>query len=136
MSDIVPAQRGAGGTEGGVGTFFVGLMLAVGGAWLLTNQVSVVGGSWSLWGHSSFGLSLLPLIIGIIMLFFNGRSIVGWLFVAAGAVIIFLGILTNLDIYFRQTSLFNTLVMLTMLAAGIGLIAKAIKGTNPKGIEN
>jgi len=106
-------------------------MLAVGGAYLLTNQVSVVGGSWRLWGHSSFGLSLLPLIIGIIMLFFDGRSVIGWLLVAAGAVIIFLGILTNLDIYFRETSLFNTLIMLTMLAAGIGLVAKSIRGVTP-----
>jgi hypothetical protein len=32
----------------------------------------------------------------------------------------------NLQIYFQQTSLFNTVVMLVLLAGGIGLIARAL----------
>ena len=61
MSDF----RGAGGTEGGVGTFLFGFVMAVGGGWLLTNQVTVTSGFWRLWGYNAFGLSLLPLVIGI-----------------------------------------------------------------------
>lgn len=118
--------RDAGGTPGGVGQFFLGLMMAVAGAYLLTNRVTVTTGYWSFWGHNAFGLSLLPLIIGIGILFFNGKSIAGWLLVSAGSIIIFMGILMNLDIYFQQTSLFNTIVMLILLAGGIGLIARAI----------
>jgi hypothetical protein len=120
-------MRGAGGTEGGVGTFFVGFVMAVAGGWLLTNQVMVTTGGWMLWGHNAFGLSLIPLLVGVAFLFFNGRSIVGWLLTIAGSVIIFVGILTNLDIYFRPTSLFNTILMLVLLAGGIGLIAKSLR---------
>jgi uncharacterized membrane protein len=101
--------------------------MAIAGAWLLTNQVSVTSGGWHLWGYNAFGLSLLPLTIGIALLFFNGRSIAGWLLSVAGAVIIFVGILTNLEIYFRPTSLFNTLLMLALLAGGIGLIARSLR---------
>jgi hypothetical protein len=123
MSDL----RGAGGTEGGLGTFFFGFVMAVAGGWLLTNQVTVTSGYWRLWGYSAFGLSLLPLVIGIAFLFFDGRSIGGWVLTISGAVIIFVGIISNLDIYFRPTSLFNTLVMLVLLLGGIGLIARSLR---------
>jgi hypothetical protein len=42
-------------------------------------------------------------------------------------VIILAGILTNLQIFFRPTSLFNTLVMLVLLAGGLGLIARSLR---------
>ena len=119
--------RGAGGTEGGLGTFFLGFIMAVAGGYLLTNQVTVTTGYWQLWGYNAFGLSLLPFVVGIAFLFFDGRSVVGWVLTIAGAVIIFVGILTNLDIYFRPTSLFNTIVMLVLLMGGIGLVARSLK---------
>lgn len=122
-----PPTRGAGGTAGGLGTFVIGFAMAVAGGWLLTNQVTVTSGYWQMWGRSVFGLSLLPLVIGIAFLFFDGRSILGWLLTLAGAVIIFVGILTNLEIYFRPTSLFNTLAMLVLLLGGIGLVARSLR---------
>ena len=63
---------GAGGTPGGVGQFFVGLICAVAGSWLLMNQVTVGSFGWSLWGYNSFGLSLIPFLVGVGLLFFNG----------------------------------------------------------------
>jgi hypothetical protein len=119
--------RGAGGTEGGIGAFVIGALMAVAGGYLLTNQVTVTTGFWHLWGYNSFGLSLLPFIIGIAFLFFDGRSIVGWVLTVAGAVIIFVGILMNLDVYFRPTSLFNTLLMLVLLFGGVGLVARSLR---------
>ncbi|HYI07916.1 MAG TPA: hypothetical protein VEK57_02490 [Thermoanaerobaculia bacterium] len=119
--------RGAGGTEGGLGTFAIGFLMAVAGAYLLTNQVTVSSGGWSLGGYSAFGLSLLPFVVGIAFLFFNGSSIVGWVLTVVGALIIFLGIITNLHIYFRPTSLFNTIFMLVLLLGGIGLVARSIR---------
>jgi hypothetical protein len=38
------------------------------------------------------------------------------------------GIITNLSVYFRTTSLFNVILMLTLFAAGLGLMARAFKG--------
>jgi len=120
-------QRGAGGTPGGTGEFLVGLVMAVAGAYLLTSQVTVTSGFWAFWGYNSFGLSLVPLIAGVGMIFFNGRSIAGWILTLAGLVIILAGILANLHIYFQPTSLFNTIVMLVLLAGGLGLIARSVR---------
>ena len=122
--------RGAGGTPGGIGEFIIGLIMVIIGGYLLTNQVFVVSGFWTLWGYNTFGLSLIPLIFGVGILFFNGKSIIGWLLLLVGVVIIFTGILMNLQIYFQRTSLFNTILMLVLLAGGIGLI---FRGLSPHG---
>ena len=124
-------MAGAGGTPGGVGQFFIGLMCAVAGGWLLTNQVQVTsGGFWMFHGVSSFGLSLIPFLVGTGMIFFNGKSVVGWLLLAAGITIIVVGVIANLHIYFQPTSLFNTLMMLRLLACGIGAMAASLKSVS------
>ena len=109
--------------------FFLGMAMAVGGAYLLTNQVTVTSGYWRFWGHNAFGISLLPLLFGIGLLFFNGCSVPGWLLTFAGTVILFVGILAHLEIYFQPTSLFNTLLMLVLLVGGIGLIARSLRAS-------
>jgi hypothetical protein len=118
--------NGAGGTPGGLIEFFVGLGMAIAGAYLLTNQVTVTSGFWTLWGYNTFGLSLIPLIFGIGILFFNGKSVAGWILLFAGVIIVATGVLVNLNVYFQPTSLFNTIIMLVLLAGGIGLVAKGI----------
>ncbi len=119
--------RGAGGTNGGIGLFLLGLGMAVAGAYLITTQVTVTSGFWQWGGYNTFGLTLIPLVVGIGFLFFNGRSIPGWILTFCGAIIILAGIITNLSIYFRPTSLFNTVMMLGLLAGGIGLVARSLK---------
>ena len=119
--------RGAGGTPGGLGEFFAGLAMTIGGGYQLLDQVTVTSGYWRMWGYNAFGMSLIPLLVGIGLLFFNGRSKIGWLLTAAGALIILLGIITNLTIFFRPTSLFNTLMMLGLLAGGIGLVVRSLR---------
>ena len=125
--------RGAGGTPGGLGEFLVGFAMAVAGGYLLTQQVTVTSGYWHFWGYNAFGLSLIPLLFGVALLFFNGRSVIGWLLLIAGAVIVLAGILMNLEIYFRSTSLFNTLLMLVLLFGGLGLIARSLRSHPERG---
>jgi len=103
--------------------------MTVAGGYLLTNQVIVTSGAWYWWGYNAFGLSLLPLLMGIGLLFFNGRSLPGWFLTGAGTVIIFVGILAHLEIYFRPTSLFNTLLMLVLLVGGLGLVARSLRAS-------
>ncbi len=119
--------EGAGGTPGGIPMFLVGFVMAVAGGYLLTSQVTVSTGFWSFFGQHTFGLSLLPFIAGVLMLFMDGRSKIGWLLLLGGVVIILAGILMNLRIYFQPTSLFNTLLMLVLLFGGVGLIARSLK---------
>ena len=109
--------------------FIFGAALSVSGGYLIMNQVQVTSGYWSWWGTNTFGLTLIPLVIGLGLLFFDGKSIAGWVLAGAGAVIIFAGILANLQIYFRQTSLFNVILMLALFAAGLGLMARALKSS-------
>jgi hypothetical protein len=118
---------GAGGTPGGMPQFFIGLAMAAVGAYLLTQQVTVQTGYWTLGGYNAFGLSLLPFLAGIGMLFFDGRSTLGFVLLGLGALIIAAGILMNLTIYFQPTSLFNTLLMLGLTAAGVGLTLRALR---------
>jgi hypothetical protein len=119
--------RGAGGTPGGVGEFLAGLAMAVAGGYMLTQRVVVESSFWTFWGYSTFGLSLIPLIIGVGLLFYNGKSIAGWLLTFVGVVIIFVGVIMNLQIYFQPTSLFNTILMLVLLAGGLGLVARSLR---------
>ncbi len=120
-------MKGAGGTPGGLGGFLAGFAMVVAGGYLLLTRVTVTSGLWHLWGYNAFGLSLLPLLIGIGILFFDGRSLPGWLLTAAGAIIIVAGIIANLHVYFRPTSLFDTLLILILLAGGIGLVARSLR---------
>jgi hypothetical protein len=120
-------MKGAGGTSGGLGMFVGGAALVVAGGYLLLTRVSVISGGWLFYGYNAFGLSLFPLLIGIGVLFYNGRSIPGWLLTSAGALIILVGVVANLHIYFQPTSLFDTLMMLGSLAAGIGLVARSLR---------
>jgi multisubunit Na+/H+ antiporter MnhF subunit len=124
-------MRGAGGTPGGLGTFLAGAAMVVAGGYLLLNRVTVTSGSWSFYGYNAFGLSLFPLLIGIGLLFFNGRSLAGWVLTAVGALIIVVGIVANLGIYFRPTTLFDTLLILVLLAGGLGLVARSLRAQEP-----
>ena len=119
--------KGAGGTPGGLGTFLVGAAMVVAGGYLLLTRVTVGSLYWTLWGYNAFGLSLLPLLVGIGLLFFDGRSVFGWVLTGAGAVIILAGIIANLHIYFQPTSLFDTLIILGLLAGGLGLVARSLR---------
>jgi hypothetical protein len=47
------------------------------------------------------------------------------LLTGAGALVIVVGVIANLDIQFQQTSLWNTLTMLVLLVGGIGLIVRS-----------
>ena len=124
--------RGAGGTPGGVGTFFVGLILTVVGGYLILNQVQVTSSYtfFGLWGWNQtagFGLTMLPLLIGIGVLFFDGKSKVGWILSIGGLLTILAAVLMSLSIHWAPTTLFNALLMFGLLAGGMGLIARSLR---------
>jgi hypothetical protein len=119
---------GAGGTPGGLGEFFLGVILAGIGTYLLLNQVQVHTSFFHFGGMSnSFGITLIPVLLGIGILFFSGKSVLGWVLAGGGFLFILVGVIANMDIYFQRTSLFNTLVMLGLIAAGLGLIARSLR---------
>lgn len=122
-----------GGTKGGFGSFIVGIIMAISGGYMLTNNIQVRSGFW---GHrygfggfqiSAFGATLIPLLIGIGLLFFDGKSKIGWVLTGGSILTIFVGIITNLDIIFQPTSLYVTMIMLVLLIGGIGLVARSLR---------
>ena len=116
-----------GGTPGGLGHFLIGFAMSCLGGYLLSNQVMVGSSYWNFYGTSTFGITLIPMLVGVGLLFWNCRSVIGWMLTIAGALFILGGVLANMHIYFRPTSLFNTVVMLVLLVGGLGLIARAMQ---------
>lgn len=119
--------RGAGGTPGGLAQFFIGLAMIVAGAYLFFNNLVVTSTMWVLWGRNGSGIALLILLVGIGVLFFSGRSWLGWLLVVIGLGSIFINVITNLTIYFQPTSFLSTLLMLGLIFGGIGLVARSLR---------
>ncbi len=129
--------RNAGGTRGGTGLFLVGMGMFVVGLYLLFQQVDVHGGYWR-WGmgtgnERTFGLTLIPLLAGIGVLFWNGSSMVGWGLAGGGLLILVAGIIANMQIHWRQTTLFNALLMLVLIAGGLGMIARSLRPSRGDG---
>ncbi len=131
--------EGAGGTPGGVGEFLIGVVVAAIGLFMLFSHVQVHSSYWNFAmfggaGHT-FGVTLIPLLFGITILFVNGKSMIGWFLAVGGLLLILTGIIMNLDIYFRGTSLISTLIMLGCIAAGFGLIVKGLRPHKRKAAE-
>src|SRR5262245_48916147 len=119
--------KDVGGTPGGLGEFVMGLVMICVGGYLLTNQVTVAGAYWTFYGNNTFGITLIPMLFGIGILFFNGRSVIGWLLTVAGALFILAGVIANMHIYFQPATLFPTIVMPMLLVGGLGLVARAMR---------
>jgi hypothetical protein len=105
--------------------------------WRLPSQQSsqLVGSYWSFYGGNTLGITLLPMLIGVGVLFWNWRNLAGWLLTIAGALFILAGLIANMHIYFRPTSLFNTLVMLILFVGGLGFMARALRSCRGQNIE-
>ena len=99
------------------------------GVYIVFNHVTVHTSFWRFYGGpgTSFGMTLLPLIGGIGVLFFNGRSMLGWLLTVGGIAVILVGVLLNMDIYFRPTTLWETILMFGLIGGGIGVFARGLR---------
>jgi hypothetical protein len=106
--------------------------MVIAGGYLFLDNVSVTSNFGRLYdgqngAQGTFGLSLIPIFAGIIILFFNGKSQLGRLLTGGGMVIICAGVIRRLTIHFREISLFDMLLILVLLAGGIGLIARSLR---------
>ncbi len=120
-------RRGAGGTAGGLGEFFLGLAMIVIGGYLFFQHLVVSSSLSVLWGRNGSGVALLIVLIGIGFLFFSGRSRIGWILIVVGMIAIFVTVITNLVIYLAPSSFFNTILMFGLIFGGFGLIFRALR---------
>lgn len=136
-------MRGAGGSNGGVGQFVLGLVMMCGGFYLLLNAIAVrsnfglgtllFGGS----GLGGFGLTtgmvLIPLIFGIGLIFYNARSIAGWVLALGALVALIFGVLASVSFGFRAMSAFDLIVILVLAVGGLGLFLRSLKAAPAAG---
>jgi hypothetical protein len=130
----MPRIVGAGGTPGGIGPFFGGVGLCGLGMYLLFSRVVVQSGHWfsgafgSGFGQgASVGMTLLPFAIGLGVVFFNGKSKLGWALAAGGLLLLTIEIVTSLRIHVRPTPLLAILGMIGLIGGGMGLIVRSLK---------
>jgi hypothetical protein len=121
------ANRGPGGTSGGTLEFVCGLGLFALGFYFVFSRVVVFSYFPRWFGDHTFGITMIPFLIGVGMLFFNGRSIVGWALTGLGLLVIFGAVVASLTINYMPTSLFSTLMIFGCLAGGLGLMARALR---------
>jgi len=130
-------KRGAGGTPGGVGSFFLGLIMTVIGGYYLMNMITVSSGfgwqGYNLFGGvtiSPFSVTLVLFLLGIGLMFYDADSKIGWGLAGAAFIIMIIGVIANLRIYFAPSSLYVTLIVFILLVGGIGLMARSLLTIN------
>jgi len=128
-------MNGAGGTSGGVGQFFLGLVMMCGGFYLLLNGI-VVSSSFGLgsrlFGIGGYGVTggiiLIPLVIGIAMIFYDARSVLGWLLSVASFGAMVFGVIASVSLNLRTMTAFELICILALAFGGLGLFLRSLRG--------
>lgn len=133
-------MRGAGGTNGGSGQFFIGLMMMCGGFYLLLNAIIITphfGLGYRLYGFSTgggtfsvtSGMIMIPFIFGVGMIFYNYKNIFGWLLAVGSLAALIFGVIASLQFSFKAMSAFDLIVILILATGGLGLFLKSLKSS-------
>jgi len=130
QAELNPVQKSDLQYFGGIGLLMLGLFL-------LFNHVKVTSGYASLWGWSgaggNIGYLMLPLLLGIGWIFYNGRSVWGWLISAVSLFMIVFTVISGLRIWFAPVSMIDLIIMLVPFAIGTAYVLKGMGG--PQGLE-
>lgn len=130
-------MQGAGGTNGGSGQFLLGLVMMCGGFYLLLNNV-IVSASFGLgsrmFGIGGFGVTggiiLIPLIIGVAMIFYNARNYLGWLIAVVSFFAMVFGVISSVSLDLRTMSAFSLITILVLAFGGLGLFLRSLRGAS------
>jgi len=131
--------NGAGGTNGGTGSFFIGLVMMIGGGYLFLNSIHV-DNHFSM-GHSIYsfggfnitsGMTLIPFIFGVGMVFFNSKNYLGWFLVIASLIMLGFGIISGVNFRLRHMTAFELITILVLLIGGIGLFLRSFRSNASK----
>lgn len=132
--------QGAGGSPGGTGSFVLGFLMMCAGIYLLLQSIVVAqpfGLGTGLYHFIAFGgpvsitsgMLLVPLMIGIGLVFYNARNILGWALACGSLAALVVGVLVNLRFVMRPMSLFELLGILVLALGGLGLFLRSLKAS-------
>lgn len=118
------------GNKGNPVTFFLGIIIAAIGIFMVLKNTEVSSFSGFIYfdHRIPFGVVILPLLIGIVVLIAADKPILGWLLVIIGLVIILTGILMSINMYFKPVSAYELIIMFGLIAVGAGMILKGLYG--------
>jgi len=126
--------RGAGGTNGGIGKFFIGMTMMVGGSYLFLDAVRITHHfhlGYTLYAVGAFrlttGMTLIPMIFGIGMIFYNAKNPLGWILAATTLAMLLFGIIASIQFRLRDMSAFEFLMILGLWMGGIGVFLNSLK---------
>lgn len=131
-------MKGAGGTEGGLRDFFIGLTMMGVGFYMLLSKI-VVSSSFGM-GHRLYsykaagmnmglttGMIFIPMIIGIGMIFYNAKSIWGWALSGISLAAMIFGVISSTTIRLQSMSSFDLIVILVLSFGGVGIFLRSLK---------
>ncbi|MFK8014985.1 MAG: hypothetical protein AB8G17_06060 [Gammaproteobacteria bacterium] len=126
--------RGAGGSDGGTGSFLIGLAMMIGGGYLLLNGIVVrpnfgLGARVFGFGGMSItsGMVLIPFMFGVGMVFYNSRNWIGWVLAGGSLLALVFGVIANMTLEMTRMSAFDLVVILVLLVGGIGLFLRSLR---------
>lgn len=126
-------MRGAGGTRGGYISFIAGLVMMCGGFYLLLNSIVVTArfglrySVYSVGGYSvTSGMILIPFLFGVALVFFDRRSMIGWLLAAGSLIALIFGVISSVNFTLRGMTAFDLLVILVLAFGGVGLFLHSL----------
>ena len=127
-------MRGAGGSDGGIVPFLVGLVMMIGGGYLLLNSIIVRPNfgmgmvAFSLGGMPvTSGFLLIPLAFGIGLIFYDSHRWIGWVLAGVSVVALVFGVIANMTLQFARLSLLDLLIILVLLIGGAGLFLRSLR---------
>ncbi|MDP7593156.1 MAG: hypothetical protein QF552_10785 [Litorilituus sp.] len=136
-------MRGAGGTSGGLGSFFIGLIMMCGGFYMLLNAITVTsnfGMGMRLYGFSvmggqynvTSGMIMIPFIFGVGLIFYNSKNILGWLLSLGAITGLIFGVISSIRFSFRTMTSFDLIVILVLAVGGLGLFLRSLKALDER----
>jgi hypothetical protein len=66
-------------------------------------------------------------MIGIGMVFYNARNVIGWVLIIASLVMIVFGVITSMQFSIRRLTLFELIMILVLMIGGMGLFLSSLR---------
>lgn len=127
------ARHGAGGTDGGEFHFVMGLLMMIGGGYLLLQSIIVrpmIGIGMTAFHMGGVpvttGMVLIVFMLGVAVIFYKGRSYLGWALAAGAIIALVFGVIASTTLQFARLSAFDLLVILVLFFGGAGLFLRSL----------